>query len=55
MTCPKCKCRTEVTDSRAAGVRGAIRRRRWCPKCRVRFTTVEQPLAGSFQPGRKPA
>ena len=41
----RCHCgvRTNVTDSRAVGGDGPpyIRRRRECPKCGVRFSTVE--------------
>ena len=41
MFCPKCNSeKTSVTDSRSDG--GAIRRRRECGDCGVRFTTYER-------------
>jgi len=41
MFCPKCNSeKTSVTDSRSDG--GAIRRRRECSDCGVRFTTFER-------------
>lgn len=38
-----CDIKTEVKDSRVVGGDGPpyIRRRRKCPKCEVRFTTIE--------------
>lgn len=41
--CPYCRSTdTRVLDSRVADDGGAIRRRRTCPSCEKRFTTVEQ-------------
>jgi len=41
--CPFCRSTdTRVLDSRVAEDGGAIRRRRTCPSCEKRFTTVEQ-------------
>ncbi|MDR2930049.1 MAG: transcriptional regulator NrdR [Propionibacteriaceae bacterium] len=43
MHCPYCKHPdSRVTDSRVADDGGSIRRRRQCPACERRFTTVEQ-------------
>ena len=43
MHCPFCRSTdTRVLDSRVAEDGGAIRRRRACPSCEKRFTTVEQ-------------
>ena len=43
MHCPYCRSTdTRVLDSRVAEDGGAIRRRRTCPSCEKRFTTVEQ-------------
>ncbi|MBD8870621.1 transcriptional regulator NrdR [Nocardioides donggukensis] len=43
MHCPYCRnSDTRVLDSRVADDGGAIRRRRSCPSCEKRFTTVEQ-------------
>lgn len=43
MHCPFCKqCDTRVLDSRVVDEGGAIRRRRTCPICDKRFTTIEQ-------------
>lgn len=43
MHCPFCKHDdTRVLDSRTAEDGGAIRRRRNCPACEKRFTTIEQ-------------
>ena len=43
MHCPYCKRPdSRVTDSRVADDGGSIRRRRQCPACEKRFTTVEQ-------------
>jgi len=39
-----CGTETQVIDSRR-GSNGATRRRRQCPKCRVRFTTYEMSEA----------
>lgn len=41
--CPFCRhCDTKVSDSRATEDGSAIRRRRACPACERKFTTVEQ-------------
>ena len=43
MHCPFCRSTdTRVLDSRVADDGGSIRRRRTCPSCGKRFTTVEQ-------------
>jgi transcriptional repressor NrdR len=43
MHCPYCRnADTRVLDSRVADDGGAIRRRRTCPSCDRRFSTVEQ-------------
>ncbi|HSE69646.1 MAG TPA: transcriptional regulator NrdR [Nocardioidaceae bacterium] len=43
MHCPFCRnTDTRVLDSRVADDGGAIRRRRVCPACEKRFSTVEQ-------------
>ena len=43
MHCPYCRnTDTRVLDSRVADDGGAIRRRRVCPTCEKRFSTVEQ-------------
>lgn len=43
MHCPYCRhSDTRVLDSRVADDGGAIRRRRTCPECEKRFSTVEQ-------------
>ena len=43
MHCPYCRnCDTRVLDSRVTDDGGAIRRRRSCPSCEKRFSTVEQ-------------
>jgi transcriptional repressor NrdR len=43
MHCPYCRnTDTRVLDSRVADDGGAIRRRRSCPSCEKRFSTVEQ-------------
>ncbi|MCW2810540.1 MAG: nrdR [Friedmanniella sp.] len=43
MHCPYCRhTDSKVLDSRAAEDGGSIRRRRQCPACERRFTTVEQ-------------
>ena len=43
MHCPYCRNNdTRVLDSRVAEDGGAIRRRRVCPSCEKRFSTVEQ-------------
>ena len=43
MHCPYCRnTDTRVVDSRVADDGGAIRRRRTCPACEKRFSTVEQ-------------
>ncbi len=42
MNCPFCRgAETRVIDSRATDDGAAIRRRRQCPSCHQRFTTVE--------------
>jgi transcriptional regulator NrdR family protein len=40
MDCPKCKKETNVKDSRKYGP--IVRRRRRCPSCNHKFSTVEQ-------------
>lgn len=43
MRCPYCRHGdSRVTDSRAVDDGGGIRRRRQCPACERRFTTIEQ-------------
>lgn len=43
MHCPYCRSAdTRVLDSRVTDDGGAIRRRRTCPSCNKRFSTVEQ-------------
>ncbi|MBA2715654.1 MAG: transcriptional repressor NrdR, partial [Propionibacteriales bacterium] len=43
MHCPYCRhTDTRVLDSRVAEDGTSIRRRRSCPECEKRFTTVEQ-------------
>ena len=43
MKCPFCQeADTKVVDSRSCRENVAIRRRRMCPSCHQRFTTVEQ-------------
>lgn len=43
MRCPKCQhAETRVIDSREVREGAAVRRRRSCPKCSVRFTTYEE-------------
>jgi transcriptional repressor NrdR len=43
MHCPYCRhTDSKVLDSRVADDGGSIRRRRQCPRCERRFTTVEQ-------------
>lgn len=45
MRCPYCRHPdSRVVDSREADDGGLIRRRRHCPECRKRFTTVEEPV-----------
>jgi len=45
MHCPYCKHPdSRVTDSRVAEDGASIRRRRQCPACERRFTTIEQTL-----------
>lgn len=42
MRCPFCSCPdTQVKDSRVSEDGSSIRRRRSCPKCGSRFTTIE--------------
>jgi transcriptional repressor NrdR len=43
MKCPSCpNLHTEVKDSRAVDNGGMVRRRRICPKCSHRFSTIER-------------
>jgi transcriptional repressor NrdR len=43
MNCPFCQeASTEVKDSRSTEENKAIRRRRWCSRCKGRFTTFER-------------
>lgn len=43
MRCPFCSYEeSQVKDSRPAEDNGAIRRRRFCPSCKQRFTTFER-------------
>ncbi|MDO8553356.1 MAG: transcriptional regulator NrdR [Candidatus Micrarchaeota archaeon] len=43
MNCPYCShSKTDVLDSRIAGDKEAVRRRRQCKKCKKRFTTYER-------------
>jgi transcriptional repressor NrdR len=43
MLCPLCQyVDTQVKDSRNSSDSTTIRRRRFCPKCKFRFTTVER-------------
>ena len=45
MHCPFCKCEnSRVIDSRVVDQGSAIRRRRECPECKGRFTTMEQAV-----------
>lgn len=45
MRCPFCRhCDSRVVDSREIDDGQAIRRRRACPECGRRFTTVEEPV-----------
>ena len=45
MYCPKCHNEdSRVIDSRSVDEGQAIRRRRECPECGHRFTTLETPL-----------
>jgi transcriptional repressor NrdR len=47
MYCPYCKhTDSRVLDSRVSEDGGSIRRRRQCPACERRFTTVEQTQLG---------
>lgn len=57
MKCPKChesasgvraKAQT-VIDSRDVGEGEAVRRRRECPHCQLRFTTYERVEPGSWE------
>lgn len=57
MLCPFCKCPdTKVVDTRESDNGSSVRRRRMCPKCRRKFTTVESTQLlvckkdGSFEP-----
>lgn len=42
MNCPICNKDTKVIDSRLSGEGFSIRRRRLCPKCSFRFSTLEE-------------
>ena len=42
MSCPSCKARTRVVETRPAERGAAIRRRRTCLECGQRFTTYER-------------
>jgi transcriptional regulator NrdR family protein len=58
MSCPKCRERTNVYDSRIS-FEGNLRRKRACPKCAHRFATVEildrgRPLETRKQAPPKP-
>src|SRR5881394_1059898 len=47
MRCPFCGHEdTQVKDSRPTDDNSAIRRRRYCPSCGSRFTTVERVVNG---------
>ncbi len=49
MVCPYCnKQETNVVDSRKNNEGNSIRRRRECPKCKLRFTTYEKAEIGLF-------
>jgi transcriptional repressor NrdR len=44
MNCIYCSCdKTEVIETRESADGGIIRRRRFCPECKRRFTTYEKP------------
>ena len=45
MICPDCKLQTHVIESRAAADGAAVRRRRECTGCGLRFTTFERVAA----------
>lgn len=58
MHCPECGTRTDVYDSRL-NTQGLVRRRRSCPKCGLRFATIEvmnvhQPLGSREDPEAPP-
>lgn len=43
MLCPHCQyIDTQVKDSRNSSDNTTVRRRRFCPKCKFRFTTIER-------------
>ncbi len=43
MHCPSCRCEdTRVIDTRVIEDGATIRRRRQCPKCEFRFSTIEE-------------
>ena len=43
MMCVKCGYpKTEITNSRDSLATGQVRRRRLCPKCNSRYSTIEQ-------------
>jgi transcriptional regulator NrdR family protein len=43
MTCPVCKKKTKVVDSREM-ISGSVWRRRECLCCGYRFNTMEKPI-----------
>ena len=49
MFCPLCHNSTIVKDSRSPTSKTVIRRRRYCTKCKFRFTTVEQIYYNELQ------
>lgn len=54
MRCPSCQYSdTQVKDSRPSDDKLTIRRRRYCPKCDYRFTTVERLLSRLFNVVKK--
>jgi len=48
MKCPYCSNKTKVTNKRASGIEGEVRRRRECLKCKKRFTTHEKIVQHDF-------
>jgi transcriptional regulator NrdR family protein len=42
MTCPACRAQTRVIRSRPDAAGTTIRRRRACPECAARISTVER-------------
>ncbi len=54
MRCPSCHCDdTQVKDSRPSDDKLTIRRRRFCPQCDYRFTTIERVLTRLFNVVKK--